>query len=186
DRAYLGHNVTIRDDWQHPLSPSMPFDYEAAPTQRLALVENGVARAIVTDSYWAGKLHRANTGHALPAPNASGPQARNLVVEPGTKTVEQLIAETKRGLLISRFWYIRTVDQRQAIVTGMTRDGTFLIQNGKIAGGVRNMRFNQSIIESLRRCEFSNELRRTGGFDYSLIVPSAKIEGFSFSSGTDF
>jgi predicted Zn-dependent protease len=186
DKPYLGSNVTVSDDYAHPLNPGMPFDYEGQPTQRLPLVDAGVAKNIVTDSYWAHKLSRANTGHALPAPNAYGPQASHLVISPGSKPVNELIAETKRGLLITRFWYIRTVDQKKAIVTGMTRDGTFLIENGEIKGGVRNMRFNQSIVEALRRCEFSNSLHRTGGYAYSLVVPAAKIEGFRFSSGTDF
>lgn len=186
DKQYLGEDVTISDDYAHPLNPGMPFDYEGQPTQRLTLVENGVAKNIVTDSYWAAKLNRPNTGHALPAPNAYGPQAGHIVVSPGSKPVAELIAETKKGLLITRFWYIRTVDQKKAIVTGMTRDGTFLIENGKITGGVRNMRFNQSIIEALRRCQFGNALHRTGGYSYSLVVPAAKIEGFTFSSGTEF
>jgi predicted Zn-dependent protease len=78
------------------------------------------------------------------------------------------------------------VDQKKAIVTGMTRDGTFLIENGRVTGGVRNMRFNQSIIEALGRCEFANALHRTGGYSYSIVVPAVKIEGFTFSSGTEF
>lgn len=182
----LGENVTIRDDYAHPLAPGMPFDYEGQPKMRLPLVENGIARSVVTDSYYANKLRRENTGHALPAPNAHGPQATSLVVEAGSKPLERLIEETGRGLLISRFWYIRTVDQKKAVVTGMTRDGTFLIENGKISGGVRNMRFNHSVIEALKNCELSNELRRTGGYAYSCVVPSAKIDGFTFSSGTAF
>lgn len=186
NKTYLGENVTITDDYAHPLNPGMPFDYEGHPTHRLALIENGVAKNIVTDSYWANKLRRENTGHALPMPNAYGPQASHIIVSPGSKPVAELISETKRGLLISRFWYIRTVDQKKAIVTGMTRDGTFLIENGRITGGVRNMRFNQSIIDALRRCEFANALHRTGGYSYSLVVPAAKIEGFTFSSGTEF
>jgi predicted Zn-dependent protease len=109
-----------------------------------------------------------------------------LVIGPGSKPLNELISETKRGLLITRFWYIRTVDQKKAIVTGMTRDGTFLIENGELRGGVRNMRFNQSILEALRHCEFSNSLHRTGGYSYSLVAPAAKIEGFRFSSGTNF
>lgn len=186
DKSYLGENVTIGDDYAHPLAPGQPFDYEGQATQRLTLIGNGIAKNIVTDSYWAHKLDRENTGHALPAPNAYGPQATHLVVTPGSKPVNELIAETKRGLLITRFWYIRPVDQKKAIVTGMTRDGTFLIENGEIVRGVRNMRFNQSIIEALRSCEFSNALHRTGGYSYSLVVPAAKIEGFTFSSGTEF
>ncbi len=186
DRPYLGANVTVTDDYANPLAPGMPFDYEGQPTQRLALIDGGVAKNVVTDSRWAHKLGRENTGHALPAPNAYGPAASHLVVSPGSASVSRLIAQTQRGLLISRFWYIRTVDRKKAIVTGMTRDGTFLIENGEIACGVRNMRFNQSILNALRRCEFGNELQRTGGYDYSIVVPAAKIEGFTFSSGTAY
>ena len=186
DRTYMGENITVLEDHTHPLSPGMPFDYEGTPTKRLTLIKNGVGTAFVTDSYWAAKLDRENTGHALPAPNAWGPQARNTVVAPGTKSLETLIAETKRGLLVSRFWYIRTVDQRLTVVTGMTRDGTFLIENGKVTAGARNMRFNQSILEALRNCELSSEQVRTGSYAYSTVVPAAKIEGFRFSSGTTF
>ena len=186
DRTYFSENVTVRDDYAHPLAPGMPFDYEGQPTQRLALVENGVVRTIVTDSYYAKKLDRPNTGHALPAPNAYGPQPRNLVVASGSKPVDQLVAETKRGLLVTRFWYIRTVDRKRAIVTGMTRDGTFLIEDGRIVHGVRNLRFNDSIVDLLGRCEFSREQVRTGGYHYSLVSPSAKITNFNFTSTTEF
>ncbi len=186
DTVQLDANVTFVDDATHPLRPGMPFDFEGAPTERVVLVENGAPRNIVTDAYWASRLDRKNTGHALPAPNTGGPEVRHLVVAPGTKPVSQLIAETQRGLLISRFWYIRNVDQRQTIVTGMTRDGTYLIENGALAGGVKNMRFNQNILAALGACEFSNQLKRTGGYAYGLLAPAAKIERFTFSSGTEF
>lgn len=186
DRTYFSENFTLHDDYAHSLAPGMPFDYEGQPTQRLALVENGVVRNVVTDSYYAKKLARPNTGHALPAPNAFGPQPRSLVVAAGGKPLDQLIAETKRGLLVTRFWYIRTVDRKRAIVTGMTRDGTFLIENGTIAHGVRNLRFNDSIVDLLGRCEFSREQVRTGGYHYSLVSPSAKITNFNFTSTTEF
>ncbi|MBV8637957.1 MAG: TldD/PmbA family protein [Candidatus Eremiobacteraeota bacterium] len=186
DRSYFADSVTIHDDYAHPLAPGMPFDFEAQPKERLALVEAGIVRNIVTDSYYAKKLNRANTGHALPAPNAWGPQALNVVVAPGTKSSEELISETTRGLLISRFWYIRTVDQKKTIVTGMTRDGTFLIEHGRITGGVRNLRFNQSIVEALGAVSFSKEQHRTGQYSYSLVVPTAKLERFTFTSTTEF
>ncbi len=186
DRSYFSENVTVADDFAHPLAPGMPFDFEGQPTQRLALVENGVARNVVTDSYYANKLQRPNTGHALPAPNAYGPQPRNVVVAGGNKSVERLVAETERGLLVSRFWYVRTVDRKRAIVTGMTRDGTFLVENGRVTHGVRNMRFNVSILDLLRHCEFSDTQVRTGSYHYSLVVPTAKISGFAFTSVTDF
>lgn len=183
---FFGDGVSIFDDYSHPLAPGMPFDFEGQPKMRVPLVENGFVRNVVTDSYYAKKLHRENTGHALPAPNAHGPQPMNLVVAPGTVSSDELIASTKRGLLITRFWYIRTVDQKRAIVTGMTRDGTFLIEEGKIAGGVRNLRFNHSIVESLAHATFANDSSRTSQYSYSIVAPTVKIEGFHFSSTTDF
>lgn len=186
NKSYFNENVTILDDYSHPSAVGMPFDFEGTPKTKVTLVEAGAVRSVVSDSYWAHKLHIPNTGHALPAPSPEGPQATNAVVLPGHKSTEQLIAETKRGLLVSRFWYIRTVDQHRAIITGMTRDGTFLIEDGKITRGVTNMRFNQSIIEALRNVEFSSETARTGAYDFGLVVPTAKITGFRFSSGTEF
>jgi PmbA protein len=186
DRTYFRDDVSVLDDYSHPLAPGMPFDFEGQPTLRLPLVENGIVRNIVTDSYYAAKLDRMNTGHALPAPNAYGPQPRNLVIEAGSKPLQQLIAETNRGLLVTRFWYIRTVDHKKAVVTGMTRDGTFLIENGRVKHGVRNMRFNQSILEALRACEFASEQKRSGQYHYSLVTPAAKIENFHFTSVTEF
>lgn len=184
--TFFGDSFTLTDDYAHELAPGMPFDYEAHPKSRIVLVDRGVVRNVVTDSYYAHKLDMPNSGHALPAPNAYGPQALNLVVSPGPATVGDLVAQTPRGLLITRFWYIRTVDQKRAIVTGMTRDGTFLIEKGAVTGGVRNMRFNQSIVDALARATFANALTRTGGYSYSLVVPAVKIEGFQFTSGTDF
>ncbi len=186
DRKYFSENLSLGDDYANPLSPGMPFDYEGQPTMRLPLIERGVVKNIVTDSYYAKRLGLPNTGHALPAPNSFGPHPLHLVLAAGTKSFEQLVAETKRGLLVTRFWYIRTVDQKKAIVTGMTRDGTFLIENGKIAGGVRNLRFNQSILEALAACEFADKQSRTGGYAYSLVAPAAKIERFTFTSTTEF
>lgn len=186
DRSYFAENVDVSDDYAHCLNPGMPFDFEGHPTMRVRLVENGVVRNVVTDSYYAHKLQRPNTGHALPSPNSYGPQARNLVIGAGSKSVDQLIAETKRGLLITRFWYIRTVDQKKAVVTGMTRDGTFAIEDGKVTRGVRNLRFNQSILECLRHCEFASEQKRTGSYHYALVSPAVKIENFHFTSTTEF
>lgn len=186
DRAYFAENVTVLDDYAHPLAPGMSFDFEGYPTQRLALVGGGVVRNIVTDSYYAHKLGRPNTGHALPAPNAYGPRPRNIVVAAGMKPTAQLVAETERGLLVTRFWYVRPVDRKRAIVTGMTRDGTFLIEGGRLTQGVRNMRFNVSILDLLRNCEFSREQVRTGSYHYSVVVPAARIAHFTFTSVTEF
>ena len=159
--------VTIRDDYAHPLHPDAPFDYEGNPKERLALIEAGVARTIVTDGAWARKLGRPNTGHGLPAPNARGPYPLDLVIAPGSASLDELIAGTRRGLLVTRLWYVRVVDQRRTILTGMTRDGTFLIEDGKLTHGVRNLRFNQSLVDALGACAFSNDQQRTGGYSYA-------------------
>ncbi|MDQ2909076.1 MAG: TldD/PmbA family protein [Candidatus Eremiobacteraeota bacterium] len=186
ERSYAGDNVTIGDDYAHPLHAGMPFDYEGVPTQRLSLLEQGSAKAVVTDTNWSKRLGRADTGHAEPAPSADGPQARHVVVDAGSASLDSLIAGTKRGLLVSRFWYIRPVDRRRTIVTGMTRDGTFLIENGVVGRGVRNMRFNQSILEALCHAQFADTQARTAGYAYSIVLPAVKIENFHFTSVTDF
>jgi predicted Zn-dependent protease len=182
----MGPNVTIRDDYDHPLHPDAPFDYEGKPKQRVALIERGIGRSVVTDSGWARKLNRPNTGHGLPAPNANGPYPLDLVVDPGSESLESLIAGTKRGLYITRLWYTRIVDQRQTILTGMTRDGTFLIENGKLKHGVRNLRFNQSLVDALNWCSFASRQQRTGGYSYALVTPAVKFDRFNFASTTDY
>lgn len=182
----MGENVTIRDDFAHPLHPDMPFDFEGSPKRSLALIEDGVMREIVTDRTYARKLGRANTGHGLPAPNAHGPYPVDLVVEPGSASLDELIAGTKRGLLVTRLWYVRVVDQLKTILTGMTRDGTFLIEDGRIAGGVRNLRFNQSLVDAMGSCTFAREQQRTGGYAYSLVVPAVRFDRFTFASTTDY
>jgi len=184
--AVLGTNVTIHDDFAHPLNPGMPFDFEGFPTQRVTLIASGIATDIVTDSTWAKRLNRRNTGHALPAPNLAGPQSSYTVVEAGRKSVDTLIAETKRGLLITRLWYVRTVDVRSALLTGMTRDGTFLIENGAVKGGVHNMRFNESIVAALNDCEIADRQARTGGHHYSLVTPAVKFNHFRFASASPY
>jgi PmbA protein len=183
---FTGENVDITDDVRHPLNPGMPFDFEGAPTRRVPLIARGVVREIVTDARWARRLGRENTGHALTEPNASGPQASHLVVAPGESSLDELIAETERGILVSRLWYARTVDQRRTIVTGMTRDGTFLIEDGRVGRGLHNMRFNQSVVEALGEARFGRDLARTSTYSYSMVLPAVKFARFKFTSGTEF
>jgi PmbA protein len=185
NKRYAGENVTLVDDYAHPLHAACPFDGEGTPTQRVTLLERGIGADFVTDAEWAQRLERRNTGHYVPG-GADGPYPRAVVLEPGKRSREELIASVERGILISRFWYIRVVDQRKTIVTGMTRDGTFRIENGKLAGGLRNARFNVSILDLLSACELSSQLVRTGGYSYRIVVPAAKFERFSFSSVTSY
>lgn len=183
---YVSEAVTLLDDWNHPLVPGMPFDYEGVPRKAIKLFDRGAVRNIVTDSRWAARLNRENTGHALPAPNTFGPQPLYTVMEAGTTPVAELIGGIEKGLFISRFWYIRPVDRRRTIVTGMTRDGTYFIQDGKLAGGVHNLRFNQSILEALSAVTLGDTLVRTTGMGYTMALPAIKIPEFHFTSATSF
>jgi predicted Zn-dependent protease len=186
DTTVASATFSMTDDASDPRNVDAPFDWEGAPRMRVPLIEDGVVRNVVTDARYATRLGRTNTGHALPAPNAHGPQAQHVVVANGTQSLDELLAGVERGLLITRFWYIRNVDQRKTIVTGMTRDGTFLIENGALAYGVKNLRFNVSILDVLGRATFANDAVRTGGYSYSLVAPTARLDGFRFTSSTDF
>jgi predicted Zn-dependent protease len=178
----MGPNVTIRDDFTQTEHLGLPFDFEGAPRWPVTLVEQGIARDVVYDSYYAAKLHHDNTGHALPAPNPDGPMPLNIVVDPGVRSLDEMIAGVERGVLVTRTWYIRLVDQKQTVITGMTRDGLFLIENGAIECGLKNMRFNESIVGALGRCELSSDLLRSE----SHVLPAARIDDFHFTSGTEF
>ena len=178
----MGDGVTIRDDYTHPLGCGIPFDFEGVPRTKVGLIERGIANGVVYDSYYGAKLHHPNTGHALPAPNSDGPLPLNVVVDPGTTSLEDMIKGVTHGILVTRTWYIRMVDQKQTIITGMTRDGLFLIERGRLTKGLKNMRFNESIIGALGRCELASAQVRSE----SHVLPAAKIEGFHFSSGTEF
>jgi PmbA protein len=178
----MGDNVTIRDDFSHPSGAGIPFDFEGVPRRAVTLIERGVARDVVYDSYYAAKLGHENTGHALPAPNSDGPFPLNIVVSPGTRSQTELMSDVERGVLVSRTWYIRLVDQKKMLITGMTRDGLFLIEDGKVTRGIKNMRFNESIVNALGRCEMASMLERSE----STVLPAVRIADFNFTSGTTF
>ncbi len=148
----MDEKISIWDDGLSPDGIPSPFDYEGVPRQRVSFVEDGVAKGVVWDSYLAGKYPQANaqsTGHALPAGVTFGALPLNMFMGTGDATRDEMIANTKRGLLVSRFWYTRSVHPLNVVVTGMTRDGTFLVEDGKIVGPVRNMRFTQGYVDAL-------------------------------------
>lgn len=172
----------IDDPSRHEvLGPS--FDYEGHPKHRLALIENGVIRNVAYDRRTAKKAGVASTGHALMPPNTGGPFPTNIILEAGDTRIEDMIASTEKGIYVTRFWYSNVVDPKQAIITGMTRDGTFLIENGKLTKPLRNMRYNQSLIKAFSQIEAIGD--RTYGFNGyfgKLAVPALKISDFCFSS----
>jgi predicted Zn-dependent protease len=173
-----GGNITVGDDAFHPLGAGAPFDYEGVPKEPVTFIENGIARGVAYDRAYAARAGRNSTGHALPARAAVGPFPLNIVMQPGDADATEMINSVQRGLLVSRFWYCRVVDPSKTLMTGQTRDGTFLIEDGEIVRGVRDMRFNENILESFARAEMISKTARRIG---TSIVPSMKIADFNFT-----
>ena len=129
------------------------------------------------------------TGHGFTLPNEMGEMPQNIVFATARdpKTIEQMIASTDRGVLVTRLWYIREVEPFEKMLTGMTRDGTFLVENGRVAGGVRNFRFNESLIHMLSNVEaMSVPARSSGEESFDMVVPAMKIKDFNFTEVTKF
>ncbi len=182
----VGDNISIWDDGLDRAGLPVPFDYEGVPKSRLSLIENGVAKAVVYDSYTAGKEDRQSTGHALPAPNTFGPMPLNLFMATGTQTKDEMLKSTKRGIWVTRFWYTRPIHPLKVIVTGTTRDGTFLIENGEITKPVRNFRFTQSYLDALSQVEAAGTTAKIVTGMGTTRVPALKINRFNFTGVTQF
>ena len=183
----FGENVGIVDDVYHPLQLGAPFDGEGLPRERVSLVEKGVPKNLVYSRASAKKAGKKPTGHGFALPNEYGEAPMNLVFSGGSSSVGKMIAGTDRGLLVTRVWYIREVDPYEKIMTGMTRDGLFLVQAGKVTSAVRNFRFNQSLIELLQNVqEMSPSVRATAEEAFEMVVPAMKVRGFNFTEATKF
>jgi predicted Zn-dependent protease len=195
----FGENIDVWDDTGHALQAGSPFDGEGVRRGRVQLVGNGVVKRVVYARGTAAKMKRSEyagkvgpiepTGHGFPLPNEMGEMPLNIVfgVPENPQSVEQMIASTERGLLVTRLWYIREVDPYEKIVTGMTRDGTFLIENGRVQCGLRNFRFNQSLIAMLSNVEaMSVPVRACGEESFDMVVPAMKVNGFNLTEVTKF
>ena len=178
--------VTIVDDGSDPAGLPLAFDYEGVAKQRVTLVERGLCRDVVYDSQTAARDGRRSTGHGLPAPNPYGPFPINMVMSPGNASRDELIGGLDRGLLVTRFHYTNPVHPKLAIITGMTRDGTFLVEGGRIVGPVRNLRYTQSYLDALAGISAVGSERRTlKGFLGGVVVPAVRIDGWTFTGTTE-
>ena len=178
--------VTIIDDGGNTSGLPMTFDYEGVRKQRVVLIENGVCRDVVYDAQTAARAGRRSTGHGLPAPNPYGPFPLNMVMSHGSTPHDELIASIDRGLLVTRFHYTNPVHPKLAIITGMTRDGTFLIENGKVAAPVRNLRFTQSYLDALAGVSaVGRDLRTLRGAFGAVVVPALQIDSWTFTGTTE-
>jgi predicted Zn-dependent protease len=183
----MGENVSLWDDGLSLEGIPSPFDAEGVARQRVDFVKDGIAVDVVWDSYYGGKAGRASTGHALPAGNTEGPLPSNMFMATGDATKGDMIASTERGVLVTRFWYTRPVHPLTVVMTGMTRDGTFLIENGRIVRPVRNLRFTQSYLEAMNQVEaIGRESQLLQTFTGTCRVPALKIRGWNFTGATEF
>jgi predicted Zn-dependent protease len=177
--------VTITDDALAPHAMGTTFDYEGQPRRKVSLVDRGVIGLPVTDSHWAAKLGRENTGHALPAPNAFGPMPLNVELAAGDATLDELIGSVKRGVYVTRFHYVNVEDPVSVLLTGMTRDGTFLIEDGKLDAPLKNLRFTQSAVEALASCKgVTRERRFIGTEESAAFAPALLLGSFAFTGQT--
>jgi PmbA protein len=195
----FGDNITIVDDAAHPLQSGSPFDGEGVTRRTVPLVENGIIKRVAYARATAERMKKSEyretvgpieaTGHGFPLPNEMGEMPLNIVFVPAgdPQTIEKMIASTERGILVTRLWYIREVEPFEKVLTGMTRDGTFLVENGRLRGGVRNFRFNESLIHMLSNVEaMSVPVRACGEESFDMVVPAMKVKEFNFTEVTKF
>ena len=175
----LDERVTLVSDPASPLAPSSTFTGEGLPVERTTWIENGVVKNLAYDRYWAQKQGTRPV-----------PLGGSLLMSGGDQSIEELIASTERGILVTRFWYIRPVDPRTILYTGLTRDGTFLIENGKVTRAVKNLRFNESPVFMLNNLVGMGQPVRVsasedGGVSRGVVVPPIKARDFNFTSLSD-
>ena len=186
-KKVFGDNITLWDDVYHPFQLGAPYDGEGVPRQKVLLVDRGVPKNLVYSRATAKKMKKKPTGHGFSLPNEYGEAPMNLVFAGGDKSLDEMIRTTERGILVTRLWYIREVDPYEKILTGMTRDGTFLVEDGRVAGGIRNFRFNQNILEMLSNVEMLGPAVRAAGEEsFEMVVPAMKVANFHFSEVTKF
>ena len=179
--------VTIADDVTHPLSVGIGFDFEGVPKRRVAIIDRGTAERPVTDLRTARRLGVEPSGH-YSGSNEFGPWAGNVVMESGSLSRQELIGGVERGLLITRFHYLNVLDRPAALLTGMTRDGTWLIEKGEVTRPVHNLRFTQSVLDALAAVRGIGDDSEAMAPDYgsfgSHVAPSLLVGEFNFTSAT--
>ena len=172
----VDERVNIYSDPQNPDLPTSSWNGDGRPQERVSWIEKGVIKNLSYSRYWAEK----QKVKAVPGPDAA-------IMEGGTKTLEELIKGTKKGVLVTRLWYIRSVDPQTLLLTGLTRDGTFYIEDGVIKYPIKNFRFNESPIIMLNNLEELGRVERTVSVESNVnyLLPPLKVRDFTFSSLSD-
>ena len=186
-KKVFGENITITDDVFHGGQAGAPWDGEGVPRQAVTLVERGVLKNLVYARHTAKKMNAEPTGHGFPLPNEYGEAPMNLVFAGGSTSLEEMVRTTERGVLVTRLWYIREVDPYEKILTGMTRDGTYLVEGGTVRQAARNLRFNQSLKEMLNQVELLGPAVRAAGEEsFEMVVPPMRVRDFHFTEVTKY
>jgi len=188
-KKMVDEKVTIYDDGLDPKGLQVPFDFEGVPKQKVSFFEEGVAKEVTYDSFTAGREGKDSTGHALIAPNTEGPIPINLFMKGGGSSLDEMIRSVRKGIYVTRFHYTNIVEPMKAVLTGMTRDGTFLLEDGEIKRPIKNLRFTESVLKALSRVTAVSKDRRvcSEGTVYSrrfvtgVVAPAIKVDGFNFS-----
>lgn len=180
--AVTGPRFSLSAEPRNPANPRRPFDGEGVENQRLSLISDGRLRALSYDRKSAAKHGAEPTGYGPRQPTGWAGAPGALVVAGGDDSLESMIRSTRRGILVTRFWYNRQVEPKRVVVTGMTRDGTFLIKDGKVSEGLKNLRYNQSVLDAFQSIEALSKPERAGG----MLVPAMKLGRFRFTSSTRF
>jgi predicted Zn-dependent protease len=182
-KPILSPLISIWDDGHDLSGEPQPFDCEGVPKQRVEIVRAGAPIGPVHDTHTAARMGEQSTGHAQPMDEDwDGPAPANLHMAGGDSSLAELISSVARGVYVTRLWYVNALAERNCVLTGMTRDGTFLIERGELAQPVSNARFTQAMIPALKRVTaLGAEARPIGGYYGSHRLPALKIEGFRFS-----
>lgn len=182
EKKVAGENITLWDDALDPAGLAMPFDMEGVPKKKTMIIEKGILKGIVYDHYDALKYGKEPTGHGLPAPNTLDALACHLHLKTGKYTKEKLIKSVKKGVLVSKFWYLNAHHHKELNLTGLTRDGTFLIENGQIKTAVKNLRFTQSIPHALSQITgITQEIKLEKSWFGANLVPAIKVKDWNFT-----
>lgn len=187
DKKAFSSNFSIVDDPYDKEINIQPFDYEGMPVQKVKLVTDGIAKNFVTNRWIAKKLGVKNNAHAIPLP-AQGAYPFAMCVNPGKSSVKQMIKNSEEAILVTHFHYSNIIDPKALVITGMTRDGLYLVKDGKITESLKNMRFTDSVLNVFSNIQAISKKREfaSGFFGGGFLVPAMKISDFHFSSSTEF
>ena len=187
----MDEKVTFYDDGNDDKSLAFPFDFEGVPKQKVNLIEKGIAKGVVYDSLTANQDHTQSTGHALTPDSSDRALALNLFLKNGDSNVKKMIESTERGILVTRFHYINgLLDTNNALLTGMTRDGTFYIESGKAKHGIKNLRFTESMLRAFSNVvQLSKDRKLVASWSTDvgcIATPAVLIKNFRFTGKTEF